>query len=81
MEGTDVSPWRKSTYSSNGGANCVEVGAWRKSSFSGGANGNCVEVGNDSDASIVAVRDTTNRDGGTLEFSASTWAEFVARLN
>jgi hypothetical protein len=25
MEGTDMS-WRKSSYSSNGGANCVEVG-------------------------------------------------------
>lgn len=26
MESNDVDPWRKSTYSSNGGGNCVEVG-------------------------------------------------------
>jgi hypothetical protein len=25
MEGADMSDWRKSTYSENGGANCVEV--------------------------------------------------------
>lgn len=26
MEDTDVTQWRKSSYSSNGGGNCVEVG-------------------------------------------------------
>lgn len=26
MESTDMSVWRKSSYSSNGGATCVEVG-------------------------------------------------------
>jgi Domain of unknown function (DUF397) len=26
MEDTDLTNWRKSTYSSNGGATCVEVG-------------------------------------------------------
>jgi hypothetical protein len=26
MEGTDLTRWRKSTYSSNGGATCVEIG-------------------------------------------------------
>jgi hypothetical protein len=26
MEGTDLTNWRKSTYSSNGGATCVEIG-------------------------------------------------------
>jgi hypothetical protein len=28
----------------------------------------------------VAVRDTKNRDGITLGFSASAWQEFVTRL-
>jgi uncharacterized protein DUF397 len=38
--------WRKSSYSGNGGNNCVEVGTmWRKSSYSGNGGGNCVEVG------------------------------------
>jgi hypothetical protein len=26
MEGTDLTTWRTSTYSSNGGATCVEIG-------------------------------------------------------
>jgi uncharacterized protein DUF397 len=26
MEGTDLTSWRTSTYSSNGGATCVEIG-------------------------------------------------------
>jgi hypothetical protein len=49
MEGpTAVSPgWRKSSYSSNGGTACVEVGAipWRKSTHSGNGGAQCVEVG------------------------------------
>jgi hypothetical protein len=36
--------WRKSSYSGNGGSNCVEVSAWRKSSYSGNGGGDCVEV-------------------------------------
>jgi hypothetical protein len=28
----------------------------------------------------VAVRDTKNRDGGTLSFGAEAWQEFVTRL-
>jgi hypothetical protein len=28
----------------------------------------------------VAVRDTTNRDGGTLAFSAGAWQEFMHGL-
>jgi hypothetical protein len=27
------------------------------------------------------VRDTTNRDGETLSFSASAWASFIERLS
>jgi hypothetical protein len=39
--------WRKSSYSSNGGANCVEIGAipWRKSSYGSNGGVNCVEAG------------------------------------
>lgn len=50
--------WRKSSFSSNGGAACVEVAS---------ANG-------------VAVRDTTNRDGGTLNFAAAAWRSFLAGI-
>jgi hypothetical protein len=48
---------------------------WRKASYSGGANGSCVEVGNG-----VLVRDTNNRDGGTLTFTANAWQAFVTGL-
>jgi hypothetical protein len=52
---TMSAPWRKSSYSTNGGQNCVEVAG---------------------DGAIL-VRDTTDRDGGTLTFSADAWASFV----
>jgi len=51
--------WRKSTYSTNGGENCVETA---------------------SDAGVILVRDTTNRDGGTLTFAASAWEIFADSL-
>lgn len=50
---------------------------WRKSSFSGANGGACVEVAS---TDGVAVRDTTDRDGATLAFSAVAWAAFVTRI-
>jgi hypothetical protein len=29
---------------------------------------------------VILVRDTTNRDGGTLSFSATAWSSFTANL-
>jgi hypothetical protein len=55
---TMSAPWRKSTYSANGGQDCVEV------------------AGDDA----VLVRDTTNREGGTLAFRAQAWQTFVDGL-
>jgi hypothetical protein len=70
--------FRKSSYSSGGGGACVEVGTtWRKSSYSANGGSTCVEVAT---GNGVVVRDTTNRDGGTLSFSADAWAEFVGGL-
>jgi hypothetical protein len=54
-----LSAWRKSSYSANGGQNCVET-----------ASGN----------GAVMVRDTTDRDGGTLSFSPDAWQKFVGGL-
>jgi len=51
--------WRKSSYSGNGGAACVETAS---------------EAGN------VMVRDTTNREGGTLSFAAPAWERFIKNL-
>ena len=52
---------------------------WRKSSYSGNAgSANCVETA--ARAGTVVVRDTANRDGGTLEFPAAAWSAFLATV-
>jgi hypothetical protein len=48
---------------------------WHKSSYSGD-QGNCVETAELPDGGM-AVRDTKDRDGGTLQFSADAWREFT----
>jgi len=50
---------------------------WRKSSYSNANGGDCVEVAS---AEGVAVRDTTDREGMTLQFTAAAWQEFTRRL-
>jgi hypothetical protein len=51
---------------------------WRKASYSNGS-GQCVETA--SHGGTVAVRDTTDRDGATLVFSAEAWAAFTDALH
>ena len=51
---------------------------WRTSSYTGNGGGNCVEVGGA--ASVIVVRDTKDRNGGTLAFSAGAWDAFAASL-
>lgn len=51
---------------------------WRKSSFSNGGGNSCVETA--SSSGTVLVRDTTDRDGGTLAFSAGAWTVFLGTL-
>jgi hypothetical protein len=50
---------------------------WRKASYSNGS-GSCVETA--SGTGTVAVRDTTDRDGGTLTFTAEAWQQFTDSL-
>ncbi|MFF5056045.1 DUF397 domain-containing protein [Micromonospora sp. NPDC000663] len=49
---------------------------WRKSTKSGSNGGDCVEVA-DNLPGVVLVRDTKNRDGGTLAFAPASWRAFV----
>jgi hypothetical protein len=51
---------------------------WRKASYSGSGGGGCVEVAGFEP--VVLVRDTTDRDGGTLTFSVEAWGQFTASL-
>jgi hypothetical protein len=50
---------------------------WRTSSHSGGDN-NCVEVGATGES--IAVRDSKDRHGGALRFSASQWQSFTENI-
>lgn len=50
---------------------------WRKSTYSNVNTSQCIEVAG---VGMVLVRDTTNRDGGTLGFTAEAWATFTASL-
>jgi hypothetical protein len=51
---------------------------WFKSSFSSG-NGQCVECAH-LPAGGMAVRDTKDRNGPVLRFSAAEWQAFIAGL-
>jgi hypothetical protein len=50
---------------------------WRKSSYSGDNGGACVEV---AAAEAVVVRDTTDRGGPVITFTADAWLAFTAAL-
>ncbi len=49
---------------------------WRKSTRSGTNGGSCIEVA-DNLPSRIFVRDTKDRNGGTLSFNPAAWSEFV----
>ena len=50
---------------------------WRKSSYSGSNGGECVEVAT---AGAVLVRDTADRSGPALIFTADVWRAFTAAI-
>lgn len=49
---------------------------WRKSTRSNTNGGNCVEVAANLPGRVL-VRDTKDRDGGTLTFGPDAWRAFV----
>ncbi|SFB33083.1 protein of unknown function [Amycolatopsis marina] len=55
----------------------VRDAAWRTASYSG-TEGECVEVA--PLPGVTAVRDTKDRDGGTLQFPTVAWRAFTANL-
>jgi hypothetical protein len=50
---------------------------WRKSSRSGSNGGECVEV---TSAGVVMIRDSADRGGLVLSFTAAAWSAFTATL-
>lgn len=68
--------WFKSSYSSGGSGDCVEVArAWRKSSYSGGSGDDCVEIA--PCPTTIHVRDSKNPAGPQLALEPRTWAAFT----
>jgi hypothetical protein len=72
--------WRKSSYSSANGGNCVEVAAWRKSSRSTGNGSQCVEVAGRPLRGAVAVRDSKDPDGPVLAVTPESWQAFTGQV-
>ncbi|GGO43886.1 toxin [Streptomyces daqingensis] len=69
--------WFKSSYSSSGDGDCVEIAlSWQKSSHSGGSGDDCVEVATCPDA--VHVRDSKNAQGPQLALSPAAWSSFIS---
>ncbi|MFC9818632.1 DUF397 domain-containing protein [Streptomyces erythrochromogenes] len=76
--------WRKSSYSSDTGGECVECAplgalAWRKSSYSGDTGGECVEVA--AQPCLVAVRDSKVPEGPVFTVRPAAFAAFVKAVS
>jgi len=76
MSTTDLA-WFKSSYSSGGSGDCVEVAlSWRKSTYSGGSGDDCVEVA--ACPTPVHVRDSKRPEDAQLALAPAAWGAFVA---
>lgn len=74
--------WRKSSYSSDQGGECVECAplgplAWRKSSHSSDQGGDCVEIA-EIPCATVAVRDSKTPAGPVLTLAPAAFSAFVS---
>ncbi|MFF0788237.1 DUF397 domain-containing protein [Streptomyces spiralis] len=75
------SNWRKSSYSSDQGGECVECAplgplAWRKSTYSSDQGGDCVEFA-ETPCATVAIRDSKTPTGPVLTFPPVAFTRFV----
>ncbi|UUN29869.1 DUF397 domain-containing protein [Streptomyces sp. FIT100] len=76
MSTTDLA-WFKSSYSSGGSGDCIEIAlSWHKSSYSGSSGDDCVEVA--TCPTTVHVRDSKAKQGPRLALSPTAWSAFVA---
>ncbi|MBK6018861.1 DUF397 domain-containing protein [Streptomyces sp. MBT53] len=68
--------WFKSSYSSGEGGQCLEVAyAWRKSSYSDGEGGQCVEVA--ACPHTIHIRDSKTPASTHLTVSPEAWSAFL----
>ncbi|MFE5856218.1 DUF397 domain-containing protein [Streptomyces sp. NPDC056500] len=68
--------WFKSSYSSSGDGDCVEVAmSWHKSSYSSGSEGDCVEVA--ACPTTIHVRDSKLRQSPQLAVAPEAWNTFL----
>ncbi|WP_141585513.1 DUF397 domain-containing protein [Actinomadura sp. WMMA1423] len=77
--------WRKSSYSTDTGDQCIELASiratspdWRKRSGSDDTGAHCAEVADL--AAAVAVRDSRDPSGPQLVFGAAAWEAFAGRV-
>jgi Domain of unknown function (DUF397) len=55
----------------------IDRAQWHKSTYSGSNGGGCVEIARNLPG-IVAVRDSKDRSGPVLTFTAAEWDTFTA---
>ncbi|MET8562282.1 DUF397 domain-containing protein [Streptomyces flaveolus] len=68
--------WFKSSYSSGGGGECVELAYnWRKSSYSDGEGGQCLEVA--AHPTAIHIRDSKQPLAAHLTVTPSAWSAFL----
>ncbi len=77
LERTTELSWFKSSYSSGGDGDCVEIAlSWHKSSHSSGSGDDCVEVATCPEA--IHIRDSKYQPGPQLVLSPAAWSTFIS---
>lgn len=80
-QGLTAATWRKSSYSSSSGGDCIECAPlgtadWRKSTYSSDTGGDCLEVAHLTPH--IALRDSKNPEAGVFTVSPDAFSVFVA---
>lgn len=68
--------WFKSSHSSGGGGECLELAyTWRKSTYSDGEGGDCLEVAPHPTA--IHIRDSKRPAAAHLTVAPAAWSAFL----